>query len=99
MNSNILFIAFILSLVIWVFSAVGITLFVVYRILNRYNDYGNFVCPLEEYSKNGIRYTRVRDNVLPMEKNEYFMDYGYNPYEDIERSIPEQLLKNQMENR
>ncbi len=95
MNANTMFIAFMISLVIWVFSAVGITLFVVYKILSRFNNFGDSSCILDDYSKNGIRYTRNRDNVLPVEKNDYFLVYGENPYTDVERSIPDQLLKNQ----
>ncbi|MBR4404456.1 MAG: hypothetical protein IKT10_05005 [Clostridiales bacterium] len=90
-----LYIVVILSIFFFLFACAGIAVFVTYRILNKYNDFGEVpVCSIHQYSNNGIKYTVNRDNVHLVEKNDFMLVNGDNPYENIERSIPEQLLKN-----
>lgn len=90
-----MYVIVILSIVFFLFSCVGISVFVTYRILNKYNDFGEVpVCSIHQYSYEGIRYKVNKDYVSLAEKNDYMLVNGDNPYENIERSIPEQLLKN-----
>ena len=88
------FIVAIISIVLFIVSCAGIAIFITYRILKKYIDFGDVVCSIHQYSSNGIKYTVNRDNVLLYEKNDYMLVHGDNPYENLERSIPEQLLKN-----
>lgn len=39
----------------------------------------------------------MKDNILPIEKNDFFFIYAENPYENTEHAIPEQLMKNTRE--
>lgn len=77
-----------------VFSALALSLFITYLILNKNNNYGDFAPDIEEYSQGGIYYTREVNNVTSHEKNFLFMEYGENPYEGRQHNYPEQLLKN-----
>ena len=76
------------------FTSVSIAIFITYRILEKYNNYGDSSCRLDDYSLNGIKFKRSNDNVTPEEKSYHFNVFGENPYEDRVHSIPEQLLKN-----
>ena len=80
--------------VFWIFSGVGCALFIVYKALGRYNDFGDSIPGIDEYSKKGIHFNRNSDDVDSHEKRRLFEVYGSNPYEGIKRSIPEQLVKN-----
>ncbi len=84
----------IISIILFLVSCAGLAVFITYRILKKYIDFGDVVCSIHQYSSNGIKYTVNRDNVLLYEKNDYMLVHGDNPYENIERSIPDQLLKN-----
>ncbi len=84
----------IISTILFLVSCAGLAVFITYRILKKYIDFGDVVCSIHQYSSNGIKYTVNRDNVLLYEKNDYMLVHGDNPYENIERSIPDQLLKN-----
>ena len=83
-----------ITIIICIFTALSLALFVTYKLLSKYNDFGDSSCGLNDYSRFGITYNRTRDNVLPQEKYDFFVCYGDDPYEGIEHSIPEQLLKN-----
>ena len=89
-----MFFVVIFSIFFFLSACAGISVFITYRILNKYIDFGEVVCNIHQYSNDGIKYKVNRDNVLIYEKNEYMHIHGENPYENIERSIPEQLLKN-----
>ncbi len=39
----------------------------------------------------------MKDNILPIEKNDFIYIYAENPYENTEHAIPEQLMKNTRE--
>lgn len=93
-DANAIIIALFFSIAIFVFTAVSIALFVVYKILNRYNNFGDSAGHFDEYAVDGIKYRKSADNVLYEEKNELFLLYGENPYEGVERVVPEQLMKN-----
>lgn len=77
-----------------VFTAVAFALFITYKILKKYNDFGDSSCKMDDYALNGIRYERQGDRVPTSDKYHLFADYGNNPYEDRKHSIPEVLLKN-----
>ena len=94
MTADETFLVVIISALIFAFVSIGIACFVTYLILNKYNNFGETSCSLYQYSTNGVSYKLQRDNVLLEEKNEFFSVWGDNPYANIERSIPEQLLKN-----
>ena len=90
-----MYIVVILSVVFFLFACAGISVFITYKILNRYSDFGKEpVCSIHQYSNEGIKYKVNRDHVFLQEKNDFIMLYGENPYENAEHSIPEQLLKN-----
>lgn len=90
-----MYIVVILSVVFFLFACAGISVFITYKILNKYSDFGEVpVCSIHQYSNDGIKYKVNRDYVLLNEKNEFILLYGANPYENTEHSIPEQLLKN-----
>jgi hypothetical protein len=86
--------ALIISILLCLASAVSVTLFVTYKLLSKYNDFGDSACDINEYSRFGINIDRMRDDVVPQEKYDFFLYYGDNPYENAVHSIPEQLLKN-----
>ena len=86
--------ATVLSAAIFLFACVGIALFITYRILKKYIDFGEIECSIHQYSANGIRYKVNTDNVVSDEKNEFFLLHGENPFEGIDHSIPEQLIRN-----
>ena len=94
MTADETFLVVIISALIFAFVSIGIACFVTYLILNKYNNFGDTSCSLYQYSTNGVSYKLQRDNVLLEEKNEFFSVWGDNPYANIERSIPEPLLKN-----
>ena len=94
MTADETFLVVIISALIFAFVSIGIACFVTYLILNKYNNFGDTSCSLYQYSTNGVSYKLQRDNVLLEEKNEFFSVWGDNPYANIERYIPEQLLKN-----
>lgn len=77
-----------------VFTGVSITLFIVYKILNKYSNFGDSSCRMDEYSLRGIHYLRDMDDVPSTERHFLFSNYGVNPYKGRQHSIPEQLLKN-----
>ena len=89
-----MFFVVILSIFLFLLACAGIAVFITYRILKKHNDFGEVICNIHQYSNEGIKFNVNRDNVLIYEKNEYMLIHGENPYEGIERSIPEQLLKN-----
>ena len=94
MTANEIFIVVIISALIFAFVSIGISCFVTYLVLNKYNNFGDTSCSLYQYSAHGVSYKVQRDNVLLEEKNDFFSVWGENPYANIERSIPEPLLKN-----
>ncbi len=77
------------------FVGLSISLFVTFRLLKKYSDYGDSSCGFEDYSPWGLHFDRMSDDVVPEEKNHFFFIYADNPYVNIARSIPEQLLKNE----
>jgi len=77
-----------------VFTGISITLFVVYKILNRFNDFGDSFCKMDDYAPRAIHFLRDIDDVPSNEKRFLFAEYGENPYEGRKHTIPEQLLKN-----
>ena len=89
-----MYIIAIISIILFLVSCAGLAVFITYRILKKYIDFGDVVCSIHQYSSNGIKYSVNRDNVLLYEKNDYMLVHGDNPYENLERSIPDQLLKN-----
>ena len=78
----------------WIFLGIGIAVFTVYKIMDKYNNFGDSTCTIDEYSRKGIHYTRSLNEVPAQEKTFLFANFGANPYEGIERSVPEQLIKN-----
>lgn len=78
----------------FVFAAVGITAFVVYKVLDKYADFGDTPPRLGDYTVGGIDYIRSHDRVPSSDKYHLFADYGTNPYEGRRHSVPEQLVKN-----
>lgn len=77
-----------------VFTGISITMFVVYKILNRFSNFGDSSCRLDDYSPRAIHYLRDIDDVPSTEKRLLFAEYGENPYDGRQHTIPEQLLKN-----
>ena len=77
-----------------VYAGFGITVFIVYHILNKFNNYGDFSCGIDEYTRKGIHFMRNLDEVPKNESNFLFSNFGDNPYEGREHKIPEQLMKN-----
>jgi hypothetical protein len=77
-----------------IFTAVSYAVFVTYRILRKYSDFGDSSCKIEEYSQRGIGYYRMVDDAPEMERSFLFTEYGQDPYENNSHSIPEVLLKN-----
>lgn len=77
-----------------IFTGISITLFVVYKVLNRYSNFGDSSCKMDDYSLRGIHYLRNLDDVPSTEKHFLFADYGADPYGGRQHSIPEQLIKN-----
>ena len=88
---NFMFLTFI-GLVI--FTGVSIALFVAYKILNKYSNFGDSSCNINEYTRRGIQYERCRDDVDTNAKFHLFADYGVDTYGNRKHKIPEQLLKN-----
>ena len=88
---NFMFLTFI-GLVI--FTGVSIALFVAYKILNKYSNFGDSSCNINEYTRRGIQYERCRDDVDTNAKFRLFADYGVDTYGNRKHKIPEQLLKN-----
>ncbi len=86
--------ALILSILFCFFTALAVSLFITYRLLKKYNDFGDSSCGIEEYSRFGVDYSVKRNDVNPVEKNDFFLCYAENPYENVVHSIPEQLIKN-----
>ena len=93
-ESNEFFIAFVISALIFLFACVAISTFITYLVLNKFINFGETECSIHQYSTDSIRYKVNTDNVLLDEKNEFFFLHGSDPYEGIEREIPEQLIKN-----
>lgn len=58
---------------------------------------GDYSCSIDECSGRGINYRLMKDNILPIEKNDFIYIYAENPYENTEHAIPEQLMKNTRE--
>ena len=54
----------IISIILFLVSCAGLAVFITYRILKKYIDFGDVVCSIHQYSSNGIKYTVNRDNVL-----------------------------------
>lgn len=80
--------------VILIFTAAAYAIFITYRILKKYNDFGDSSCDMNEYSQRGIGYYRTINDAPETEKRLLFYEYGDNPYDDSKISIPEVLLKN-----
>ena len=97
MDYNGLYLAVMISLLIAVFTSLSISLFITFVLLNRFSDYGDSSCSIDEYSQWGINYRLRKDWILPTEKNDFFFIYGEDPYENTDHAIPEQLLKNTRE--
>jgi len=93
MSSTIVVIIVIFA-VMWILTGVGFALFIISKILNKFNNFGDFTCNIDEYSRNGIHYTRSLDEVSKYEKSILFNNYGENPYANIKHPIHEQLRKN-----
>ena len=93
MNENIYFMS-LTFIIILVLTGISIALFVAYKILNKYSNFGDSSCNINEYSRKGIRYERCRDEVDSSMKRIVFADYGVDTYGDRKHTIPEQLLKN-----
>lgn len=87
-------IMFALYIAMFVMSALGITAFVVYKILDKFADFGDTTPKLGDYSVGGIDYIRSHDRVASGDKYHLFADYGVNPYEGRKHTVPEQLAKN-----
>lgn len=94
MDYDSLYFVIIISLIIFILSATGIAVFVSYLILKKFNNFGETPCSIFQYSKEGINYTRIRDYVLPDDRNDLFLYYGENPYPEKTGIVHEQLLKN-----
>lgn len=77
-----------------VFTGISITLFVVFKILNRFNNFGDSFCKMDDYAPRAIHFLRDIDDVPSNEKRFLFAEFGENPYEGRQHTIPEQLLKN-----
>ena len=84
MTADETFLVVIISALIFAFVSIGISCFVTYLILNKYNNFGDTSCSLYQYSTNGVSYKLQRDNVLLEEKNEFFSVWGDNPYANVE---------------
>lgn len=93
-QTDALLIIIIVSAAVFLFTCVAISIFIMYRILNKFNNFGDTECSLYQYSYDGIRFRVNKDNVALEEKNEFMETYGKNPYEEVERTIPELLIKN-----
>lgn len=93
LNPNMV-LTYLVFIFFWLFTGVGCALFIVYKALNRYNDFGDSIPGMDAYTRNGIHVNRASDDVDSLEKRRLFDVYGSNPYEGVERSIPEQLVKN-----
>ena len=93
MDSRIVMLIVII-VAMWILTGVGFTLFIISKILNKFNNFGDFTCNIDEYSRNGIHYTRSLDEVSKHEKSILFNNYGENPYANIKHPIHEQLRKN-----
>ena len=78
----------------WLVSCGGIAIFIVYKILSKYNNFGDTTCTIDEYSLRGIHYTRSNDEITSHERTMLFANYGDNPYAGIKHDIPEQLRSN-----
>ena len=76
------------------YIAFGVTVFIIFKILNKYNNFGDSSCDIDEYSRKGIHYMRNLDGVPKNEAGFLFSNFGNNPYEGRDHRIPEQLLKN-----
>ena len=79
---------------LWLFLSSSVVVYIIYRIMNKFNNFGDSTCTIDEYSRNGIHFRRNVDKVDRHEQRFLFANFGENPYEGIEHSIPEQLLKN-----
>lgn len=77
-----------------VFTGISITLFVVFKILNKFNNLGDSFCKMDDYAPRAIHFLRDIDDVPSNEKRFLFAEFGENPYEGRQHTIPEQLLKN-----
>lgn len=88
------YLMFAVYIAMFVLSAVGITAFVVYKVLDKFADFGDTPPKLRDYTAGGIDYIRSHDRVPSSDKYHLFADYGVNPYEGRRHSVPEQLMKN-----
>ena len=61
-NFNVAVLTFIGILI---FTGVSIALYVAYRVLNKYSNFGDSSCNINEYTRKGISYERCRDEVTP----------------------------------
>ena len=86
--------AFVIAIIFLIFVAVSLSLFIVYRSLSKYNDYGDSSCKMNAYSRGGINYIKRDDNVKTVEKAFLEADYGVDVYLGNHHKIPEQLKKN-----
>ena len=87
------FMAYAIHIGMLVYSAVALSVFITYLILNKNNNFGDYSPNLEEYSATGIHYKREVDNVSSHETTFLFQEYGENPYSDRKHSYPDQILK------
>ena len=83
MNSDGVYFVFTIFLFFSIYMAVAITLFIVYKLLNKYNNFGDTTCNLDEYSPWGIKYSRMRDDVLIQEVDVSFLKQGIGPHDGV----------------
>ena len=93
MNDNLNFMV-LTFVIILIYMGVSIALFVAYKVLNKFSNFGDSSCDIGEYTRKGIRYERCRDEVDHSMKRIVFADYGVDTYGNRKHTIPEQLLKN-----
>ena len=91
--TDTLFLVYALFAGMLIYSAVAISMFITYLVLNKNNNFGDSAPDLEEYSSLGIRYTREVNDAPKSEKNYLFSEYGENPYDQRSHRYPEHLLR------
>ncbi|MBO4638026.1 MAG: hypothetical protein J5685_12900 [Clostridiales bacterium] len=77
----------------WIISGIGITVFIMYKILDKYINYGDSSGDIHEFAVGDIDYIRYIDEVSQHERTLFNDNFSIDPYEDIKRSVPEPLKK------
>ena len=93
LNSRI-FMMSLMGIAFLIFTGLAFSLLITYKILKKYSDIGDSSCDIKEYSRTGIHYNRMIDDVATNEKYFLFADYGVDPYAEKKHNVPEVLLKN-----